>query len=239
MKNISITDYHIERQSLMLEAEVEQGKSLLTLLLTHLRYKAQSIERGLIIKSSELQTTYSINKGILERWFGNQAASEYTTVIGKVNELLGENRLQEAIQNLADAEGSIKKKVEEAQQLDSKQEKRLHLLKSLRQVCTEMGFQESEPFYTDREDHRSEIIYDVDTVDQGKIRFFLALDNIRSHSDIYEGKCFEEFDKLSRYLDSEYGVKTKFHQEAEEPLQKLIEKEELELPNYSQREKPL
>lgn len=235
-RDSEVTIKHLEEQFSRLDAEVNRGSHLLNTLLTNLQHKAHNVEHELVSKVVRLETSYFTNQELLERWFGEDTSDEYRTAVKTATQLMGERRLQDALTHLEITEHSLSKRIDDAQHLDGKQEKRLYLLKSLRQVCTEMGFQESEPFYTDRSDRKSEIIYEVDTVDQGRIRFFLTLDGIRSHSDILDERCFNEFDKLSSYLDNEYGVKTRFRPENEKPDERLIHKGELDFPEDGQRE---
>lgn len=187
------------------------------------------MEKSLVSKLSRLESMRSGHQDVLQTWIEQKDLQENEDILRKAGQLLKEKQLKDAEKQAEIAEKRIKDAVEEARDLEEKQEKRLYVLKALRQVCTDMGFEEMSPQYGEK-GKKGPIVYEVDTLDQGKIRFFLTLDSIKTFSQLPDNICLDEFDKISAYLQEEFGVKTKFRNEEEKPDQKLIQKGEMDLP---------
>ncbi|NIM13848.1 MAG: hypothetical protein GTO45_17530 [Candidatus Aminicenantes bacterium] len=215
---------------------VNRGEAIWDTLVNSFTQKADAMEKRLISKLSQLQGMYSGYKEPLKTWIQQNVLQENELMLEKAQQFLQHRQLKELEKQVEMAEKKIQTAVEEAQKFDQKHEKRLYVLKALRQVCLEMGFEEIPPEYQEEGNKKSPIIYEVDTRDQGKIRFFLSLDKIETHSQIADNKCLDEFDKISEYLEQEFGVHTKFRPEDQEPDQKLIQKGEIDLPEDSSME---
>jgi vacuolar-type H+-ATPase subunit I/STV1 len=212
-----------------LNALAERGQRTLNALTISFTKKADALEKTLFSTLSQIEGMYYSCKELLETWFGQDTISECEKSLGKARQLLEKRQLSELGKYLEDIERTLSSRIQEAQELEYKHQKRLYVLKALRQVCKEMGFEESEPKY-EREGKKNRIVYEVDTMDQGRIRFFLSLEGISTHSGIAEDRCLDEFDKLSHFLEQEFGVKTKFRLEGEKPDEKLMHKGEIDLP---------
>lgn len=217
-------------------ALIDRGHEILNTLALDLTKRADALGKTLISKLSRLEGLYYAQNELLRTWFGQDTSGEFQRSFDKAKQLLEKKRLSELSKYLEQIETALGSRIQEAQDLEHKHQKRLYVLKALRQVCREMGFEESEPEY-EREGKRNRIIYEVDTLDQGKIRFFLSLDSITTNSGIAEDRCLDEFDKLSCHLQDEFGVKTRFRRQGEGPDGKLIRKGELDLPEGTQMEK--
>jgi hypothetical protein len=99
-----------------------------------------------------------------------------------------------------------------------------------------MGFQEVTPPHLEHEgDRGSRILYTVDTVDRGRISFSLTLEKISTFSEIADDRCFEEFGQISQYLEEAFGIQTSFRLADGEPLPRLRQKGELDLPDDAGR----
>ncbi|HOF89698.1 MAG TPA: hypothetical protein PLZ36_16575, partial [Armatimonadota bacterium] len=120
---------------------------------------------------------------------------------------------------------------------EAQQQHRLYLLKALRQVCAEMGFEETAPPRYAREgDRGSDILLTVDTIARGQIAFTVALDGIRTDSGLTDRECPQDFQQISQFLDEEFGIETAFHLENGEPLPVLKARGEKDEPTGVQRQ---
>jgi len=214
------------------------GRKILGILVMSFTEKADALEKELISKLSQLESTYYGGKKMLETWFEHETIGEIDNYIKQAGIFLRERQLTELGKILESADRLINSRINDAQEMERKHQKRLYVLKALRQVCKEMGFAESEPRY-EKEDKRNRIVYEVDTLDQGNIRFFISLDSISANSAIPKNNCLEEFDKVSQFLEDEFGVKTKFMVEGARPDEKRIHKGEIDLPYGASQEKAL
>jgi hypothetical protein len=208
---------------------VSRGEILLDTLVTCFNRRADQMEKSLVCKLSRLESMRAGYKEVLQTWIEQKVLQENKDIVEKARQLLKEKQLKDAEEQVKMAEKRIHAAVEEARDLEEKQEKRVYVLKALRQVCTDMGFEEMSPEYGEK-GKKGPIVYEVDTLDQGKIRFFLSLDSIKTFSQLPDNTCPDEFDKVSKYLEEEFGVKTKFRPEEEKADQKLIQKGEMDLP---------
>lgn len=215
---------------------VNRGEIIWDTLVNSFIQKANALEKKLTSKLSQLQGMYSGNKEILQTWIQQDVLQENENILKKAQQLLLQRQLKELEKQVEMAEKKIRTAVEEAQEYEQKHQKRHYVLKALRQVCCDMGFEEAPPRYREQRNKKSPIIYEVDTLDQGKISFFLTLDEIETHSQIAENKCLDEFDKISEYLEQQFGVRTKFRSEEGKPDEKLIQKGEMDLPEDSSME---
>lgn len=224
---------HTHMQSL-----VNRGEILMDTLVTCFKQTASQMETRLVSRLSRLESMLSGHQEVLQTWIEPKDLQENEDIVKKAGQLLKEKQLKNAENQAGMAEKRIQAAIEEARDLEEKQEKRLYVLKALRQVCTDMGFQEMSPQYGEK-GKKGPIVYEVDTLDQGKIRFFLSLDSIKTFSQLPDNTCLDEFDKVSNYLEEEFGVKTKFKTREEKPDQKLIQKGEMDLPEDAGGEKCL
>lgn len=209
---------------------VEEGQMHMEKTLETFTVRADRMEKNLVMRLSRLESDFGGKEEGIETWLPANAErirnllKNITTEIEYKNFGMAETFLTEAKMILDES-------VSKSQELEMKHQKRLYLLKSLRQVCSEMGFEETKaPDYQDETDRTKPIEFEVDTMDQGKITFYLSLDGIRTFSEIMDGKCISEFDQLSEYLEEEFGVKTQFAHEEDKPDDILIAKGELEIP---------
>lgn len=207
------------------------GEDIHYLLIESFTVHADKLKKKYLVEYNQLKSFFTSAKGFLERWVPN-------------DKILIENHLQELksavdssrFTGLGEEFVNIREKIstllKKADELELQHKKRLYLLKSLRQVCQELGFEETQaPHFEDEKDKRKSILYEVDTVDQGKISFQLSLEGIRTYSEIMDGRCINEFDQISQYLEEEFGVKTQFQLEDPRPDEILIAKGEKEIPD--------
>jgi hypothetical protein len=176
--------------------------------------KADEMGQHLAHQLAEAERDYIGSGQLLQVWLGQDQVQEWECRFQQARQMLDEEQyssleslLNTTVQEIAGGTRGAKKQEE-------KHQKRLYLLKALRQVCAEMAFQEvSGPRYEHPGNRASNIIFIIDTLDRGRIKFTLSLEQISSFSEIADERCFEQFDTLSQYLQDQYGIETKFRWE--------------------------
>ncbi len=212
-------------------SQFKQGREILSQLMNALHEKAGAMEKQLRAEMAEMKALNEGYKYLLGTWT-REEISVVQDGIEKSEALLNDKRLSDSQSELARLGDQLSQAISQAKELSLKHEKRLYVLKAVRQAATDLGFEElSAPYYTREGDLRSHIIYRVDTLNQGEITFYLSLDGIGTHSQIADEKCHDEFDKLSAHLEKEFGVKTHFRSEDATPDQRRIAKGELDFPD--------
>ncbi len=218
------------------EGEASAGERTLAALSEAFNQRASAMEKALSLRLTQAESRFHGYKDALNAWFQRDAVREMEGSLESARSLLNKRSLQDADGALRRVELTLKAREEELQKLEEQHQKRLYVLKGLRQVCVEMGFEESEP-RRENGGRRGRIIYEVDTLDQGVVVFYLSLDGISADSAIVDGKCLDEFDKLSELLQKEFGVKTRFKLEDGRPDEDLIKPGELDQPEEAHIER--
>ncbi len=124
---------------------------------------------------------------------------------------------------------SLNEKISKNEELH---QKRLFVIKALREVCATLGFKEKgPPQYLEANDIHSPVVQIFDTMNLGEIKFIVTLDGkLESDSGISTDKCGLEFNEISKFLKEEFGMETEFRTiEESEPLRK--EKSAINLPS--------
>ncbi|MCS7279056.1 MAG: hypothetical protein NZ530_03230 [Thermodesulfobacteriaceae bacterium] len=210
---------------------VEKGRKIQEVLTFAFTQKADEMGKTLTKKLNDLKQFYFENYRVLKLWWDEKSINYWKTKIEEGYQLLEEEKYGILSLLLDKLYEELKAKVEFSKLQEEKHQKRLYLLKALRQVCKDMGFEEIvSPHYEKEGDRGSRILFTVDTFDRGKIEFAISLDSINTFSEASEDKCFEEFDQLSQFLEEEYGIRTEFKYEDGLRPPKLIKKGEMELP---------
>jgi len=219
-----------------LNNEIRKGKSILESLSSTFNQKADALEKSIRLKHAVAESHLEGNKELLNNWYGRATVSGYTNGILEIQRLINQKQLGIAAKNLDKLELQLSSQTAQAEDMEIKHQKRIYVLSALRQVCRDLGFQETEPQFEDN-DRRKRIVYEVDTLDQGKIIFRLTLDGVAADSQISETKCLDEFSQMSKLLDEKFGVKTNFNQTEQKPDSKLIHKGEIDLPDGNQAQR--
>jgi len=206
---------------------------------------------GIEFNTQRLQNDLQINEMLLKEWMPveyNGLIQNYRAFQEKLTQykkaLYSKKDTAETTRNLKEAEGILNdlhqrllKLVEEASQREEQHQKRLYILKGLREVCASLGFEEvSETGYERENDYNSPVIQKFDTLNEGLITFRLHLNNfIESDSGISLEVCEKEFGKLSDLLTQEYGVETAFKRVGQEEEPKRISRTEKPVPGEELR----
>ncbi|MFC1596924.1 hypothetical protein ACFL5Q_03155 [Planctomycetota bacterium] len=220
-----------------LEQIVQEGREFQGTLTVAFTQKADEMGRQFAGRLADVERLLIKRTALLSLWFGQSQVDESEASLDSARQMLSQERYASLQPALAEFESEVTSKSRFAKEREDKHQKRLYLLKAVRQVCAEMGFKEIDgPNYETEGERGSRIALNVDTVNQGQISFSLALDGISSVSEIGEDRCFDQFGKLSKHLDEEFGIHTKFRVADGEPKPKLIRKGEKDLGDDAARQ---
>jgi len=153
--------------------------------------------------------------------FRRKLLNENTIDVGKSVELYNNSK------NIFEEINSLNEKTDKNEELH---QKRLYVIKALREVCASLGFREKEsPHYLEANNIHSPIVQIFDTLNLGEIKFIVTLDGkLESDSGINMDRCGLEFNEISKFLKEEFGMETEFRPiEESEPLKKRKSASEL------------
>lgn len=214
-----------------LESELALGEQLLAQLTEAFTTGADQLARNLgrLLDDTELQ--FNAGCELLARWHGTGESERFRQRLDRARAAIAQQQYAGLDRELKAIRAELTTKLEYANAMEAKHQKRLYLLKALRQVCADMGFQEqADPHFERQNDCTSRIVYEVDTLDRGRIRFFLGLEGVTANSEIADDKCFSEFDQISKFLHAQYGIQTAFKRADATAPPKLLQKSEQEEP---------
>ena len=192
-----------EAERCLKDKKLKEATNLKNRVAEHLNNQINSVN-----KFSTVFNQYEQEKELLKPWF-----EEDMRVIDKKFEdskvFLKQGKYNDLARNLTEMQKNLDVKINEAKELDEKDQKRKYVLESLKKVCNSMGFEEV-GHSVEGTGKSNRIIYTIDTFSQGKIKFSLSLDSINADSGIVDNHCMSEFDKVSESLQKNFGVQTKF-----------------------------
>jgi hypothetical protein len=212
-----------EAERCLKDKKLKDATNLKNRVAEHLNNQINSVN-----KFSTVFNQYEQEKDLLKPWF-----DEEMRVIDKKFEdskiFLKQGKYADLARNLTEMQKKLDIKINEAKELDEKDQKRNYVLESLKKVCNSMGFEEV-GHSVEGTGKSNRIIYTIDTFSQGKIKFCLSLDSIDADSGIVDNHCMSEFDKVSESLKKNFGVQTQFKRVSESAPSKLIRKGERDEP---------
>lgn len=184
----------------------------------------------------------------IQKWYSERSAQLRTKIDGFINNF--ENfKLVILTKNIFDIEKSkelfdalkvlmneLDTLIEDVNCKEEFHQKRLYVIKALREVCASLGFRELDsPHYAEENNFHSPIVQTFDTLNVGVIKFIITLDGkLESDSGISKDRCGLEFTDISKLLKDEFGVETEFRiVEEGEPLRK--QKSAKDLPDASNK----
>lgn len=183
-----------------------------------------------------VESLFSRAQGLIARWFGSAEVERARNSVRELHQHLQLDRLGEVSRIANSLQQYLNARLELAEANQGKYQRRLYVLKALRQVCADMGFKELAPPRSEHpDDLKSRITLTVDTLNRGEVSFYLSLESIEADSCISQSHCFEEFGQLSTQLAESFGVITKFQMLDRESTAKLIRKGEMEEPTGTER----
>lgn len=219
-----------------LRSVLRDGHAATELLQQAFTERASELRTQAEAQLSAVEVLFNGGRELLSNWFGEQEVHRLQAGLQRLRDTLQAERLRDVTAPCQTLQEELQGKLHYAQEQEAKHQRRVYLLKALRQVCAEMGFGEvAPPRYERTDDRSSRIVLTVDTFNQGLVTFYLSLESIEADSGITETHCFEEFDKLSAQLAEQFGVQTKFRLAEGEPRPQLKRKGELEEPSGAQR----
>jgi hypothetical protein len=215
-----------------LEQAAVQGRQARETLTIAFTQKADELGRRLAGRLAEVERIFISRQQLLRLWCDEAQTQRWERTLQEARQLLDTERYPTLAPLLDALAQELRAQGQRAEEQEDKHQKRLYLLKALRQVCAEMGFQEVSDVRRERAGDRSSSIFlTVDTMDRGQIDFTLSLDQISTFAGIDDNYCFAEFGKLSRALEEEFGVQTQFRPVDGTPAPQLIRKGEMDLPD--------
>ncbi|HEC84628.1 MAG: hypothetical protein DRR19_15040 [Candidatus Parabeggiatoa sp. nov. 1] len=208
------------------------GRGHLKSLQLTLTQKADAMGQALAKQLADANQQLFQQLHVLQLWCGEDSLNTWQQTLAQANNLLKTEHYGTLQTQLTDLQRELKEKGDWASAQEEKHQRRLYLLKALRQVAAELGFAELDtPQFENNDDRGSRILLSVDTYNQGRIDFYLTLEGLASFSDMNHERCPIEFGTLSQQLEAEFGVQTHFCSIEGSPEQSLRQKGEKELPD--------
>ncbi len=130
---------NLRRAMARLDAVVEQGMAMQGSLVVALNQKADAVEEALVLRVVQFEAQYQGGRGLLDTWFGPELTAELDAAQKAVSYDLANFRIQEGSLRLEAAEQRLAASLQEARDMEYKHQKRLYVLKCLRQVCRALG----------------------------------------------------------------------------------------------------
>lgn len=225
----------LSRSTRELEVVVNEGGALQDRLLeAFIKQAGQLREEGARVIFA-VESLLSRGEPLIRSWFDAEEVECAQDVLHELHKDLQEDRLGEVSRKANSLLQDLDAKLQESEANESKHKRRLYVLKALRQVCAEMGFDEVNPPQSEIPgDRKSRIILTVDTINRGQVTFYLSLESIEADSCISQNHCFEEFAEVSKQLTDAFGILTKFKMIDAEPPAKLAQKGALDEPESTE-----
>jgi hypothetical protein len=197
--------------------------------------KADEINSNIEAEMHNIESVFKENDAILRKWVKNDheinlkekeslcaELDKYKKNLQsrEVADITNVSNISEKVKNLSD---KIASSLSIATEKDKLHQKRLYVIKSLREVCASLGFQEiDEPHYSEKDNPYSPAVQSFDTLIYGTITFNVSLEGkLESSSCISVDNCDEEFSRFSELLKEQFGIETSLKRiEEGEPIKK-------------------
>jgi len=235
--SLSTSQSKLSERLSKLESVAKEGRSLEKHLQQAFIHKAGELRANGAKQIFNADSLLRRGEELLRLWFGSEEVDNFQTRLRRLRQELEEDRLEQVAQLSESLNQDLSKKVQSADANEAKHQSRLYVLKALRQVAANMGFNEvGNPKFSTVGDRSSRIVFTVDTFNRGEVTFYLSLEGIEANSCISQTHCFEEFGQLSNELAKTFGVQTEFRMSDQQSDPKLIRRGELEEPTGSTME---
>jgi hypothetical protein len=208
------------------------GRTCLKNLQLALTQKADAIGRA-VAEQRVTVTQFLLQYGeVLRLWYGAEAVAAWESKLEQAAQWLDTDHYHEAEGQLSALHSELQAKASQATNWEAQHQRRLYLLKALRQVAADLHFTEiTQPSFEKSGERGSRIVFSVDTHDRGRIDFHLTLDGLGSFSEMADNQCPVEFGTLSKQLDERFGIHTQFRPVTGESTPELRRKGEKERPD--------
>lgn len=214
----------------------EEGRGIYEALQLAFTHKADAMGQQLAKLVAQAEGQLVGSRKLLVLWYGEPQVAAWEAQIQQGRELLEREAYGELEVQLTALTAELAGCIASADSREEQQQKRLYLLKALRQVCAEMGFEEVEaPHYAKDGDRGSTLLFTVDTIARGRITFKLTFQGISTFSELADDHCPTDFTQITEYLEDEFGISTEFYGEDGKPIPKLITKGEKDEPTGKSR----
>ncbi len=192
------------------ERALEEGEPLLRALAAALGPARSEQAAALDERLDALEDRWAAGRDVVALWCAREAGS-ITERLTRARARMAADRLAEVARDLPALERLVAQVVERAEAHEARHQQRLYVLRSLRQVCADMGFVElGPPRQADPRDRASDVQIRLDTLDRGQIDFRLTLGEIHARAGLEAEECYEEFALLADHLADEFGVRAAF-----------------------------
>lgn len=194
--------------------ELESGSRVLASLENAFGGRADSLTSEAAADLTAAESALGRHRRVLDLWHPAAVSAGFEDRVRGSREQLGRRHLAGLHHRLEELQAAIVQAGEVASRNEERHQKRLEVLKSLRQVCADLGFQEiGAPVRPPGAGRGDPIVIAFDTLDRGTIKFVLALDKVSTDSQIAAGRCLEETDRISELLQERFSIKTSFQPE--------------------------
>lgn len=219
------------------EQVANAGRTCLKNLQLALTQKADALGRAVAEQRVAVTQLLLQHREVLSLWHGAEAVAAWDSRLEQAAQRLEADHYHEAQGQLAALQSEVQAKAEQATKWETQHQRRLYLLKALRQVAADLHFTEIAPPRFEKPGERgSRIVFSVDTHDRGRIDFHLKLEGLGSFSEMGDTQCPVEFGELSKQLDEQFGIQTRFRPVGAESTPELRRKGEKELPDDGARQ---
>lgn len=213
---------------------VEEGCALVRELTEALEQRWTGLGQDLAARLAELEVAWLSAADLVELWFSREART-IAERMARARERLTCERFAEVAIDLDGLEVDIADALARAESLEERHQRRLMVMRAIREVCADLGFAElTPPRQSDPRERSSPLEIRLDTLDRGEIDFRVTLDAIRVNAGLAEEECIEEFALLAERLEEGHGVRTEFRREEDDqPI--LRQHDEKSLPDEEPR----
>ena len=209
-------DSELQSRREQLARLVEVGEQGLRELLVCLSDKGDQMAHELAHRLVAIRMLLSKHAIECGRWFSREVEA-WKEQFEQASRLHDEEHFVEATQVLEAVEADISERVEQAETLAMQHQSRMYLLKSVRQVCCDLGMREVErPRLEHPGDVSSRMLLTVASPDRGRLRFALSLDGIQNVGEAHQ--CSQDLAAFSKHLSDQFGIRTKFRPVADDDL---------------------
>jgi phenylalanyl-tRNA synthetase alpha subunit len=228
---LSTADAHdkLKTAAAQLQKTADRGRTLVRETSVAFTQKADAMADKLAKQLTDVRSLLVEHRDNCRQWFPERVA-DWENQMAQTEELLYDENYSRAGRELQKLRDEITKTGNEVAQVAEKCHARMYVLKALRQVCCDLGFEEvDEPTYETQGDRTSRIRFAIRSVARGELSFALSLDGISSFG--AADRCYEDLDQVSDFLLSEFGVGTRFRATEDDAPPKRKERRALELPD--------
>jgi hypothetical protein len=219
------------------DRDAAEGRRVQEALSVALTRKADALGRRLAQVLAQAEQACLGASDLARLWHGEAVVGRWEQELVRARQLLAHEQYAAVEPLLAALRADVEAKTRSAEEQEEKHQRRMYLVKALRQVCADLGFEEvGSPRFEHEGQRGSAIRLTFDTLDRGQIQFTVALDGVRSDSELVQRHCAEEVSALADRLEEEFGIQTTIKTADGQPVPRLLRKGERDLPGDASRQ---